>query len=393
VLLAALSGFSCGAAAAEQDFARWLADLRLEARGQGISQATLDRALGSVKPIARVIELDRRQPEFTQTFWSYLDRAVSDQRVETGRRLLAKHAALLQDVERRYGVQPRFLVAIWGLESDYGNVTGGFPVIGALVTLAHDERRSDFFRAELLQSLRIIDQGHISAERMTGSWAGAMGQVQFMPTTFAAYAVDGDGDGRRDIWHSLPDAFASAANFLRALSWQGDKTWGREVRLPGDFDWELNGLGQSKTLEEWQALGVRRVGGGDLPQVEVSGSIVLPAGHTGPAFLVYQNYRSTLGWNRSHLYAIAVGHLADRIAGGGRFLSKRPANDRPLSRVEIKEIQSRLTALGFDPGPVDGVIGSGSRAALRAYQRSAKQPPDGYPTARLLDELRQAHQP
>jgi membrane-bound lytic murein transglycosylase B len=393
VLLAALSGFSCGAAAAEQDFARWLADLRLEARGQGISQATLDRALGSVKPIARVIELDRRQPEFTQTFWSYLDRAVSDQRVETGRRLLTKHAVLLQDVERRYGVQPRFLVAIWGLESDYGNVTGGFPVIGALVTLAHDERRSDFFRAELLQSLRIIDQGHISAERMTGSWAGAMGQVQFMPTTFAAYAVDGNGDGRRDIWHSLPDAFASAANFLRALSWQGDKTWGREVRLPGDFDWELNGLGQSKTLEEWQALGVRRVGGGDLPQVEVSGSIVLPAGHTGPAFLVYQNYRSTLGWNRSHLYAIAVGHLADRIAGGGRFLSKRPVNDRPLSRVEIKEIQSRLTALGFDPGPVDGVMGSGSRAALKAYQRSVKQPPDGYPTARLLDELRQARQP
>ena len=246
-VLATLSGFTSGAATAGQDFAQWLADMRLEARGQGISQATLDRALGTVKPIDRVIELDRRQPEFTQTFWSYLNRAVSETRVETGRRLLAEHAVLLQDVERRYGVQPRFLVAIWGLESDYGNVTGGFPVIGALVTLAYDERRSDFFRAELLQSLRIIDQGHITAARMTGSWAGAMGQVQFMPSTFTSYAVDGDGDGRRDIWHSLPDAFASAANFLRALRWQGDKTWGREVRLPGDFDWELNGLDQSKT--------------------------------------------------------------------------------------------------------------------------------------------------
>jgi membrane-bound lytic murein transglycosylase B len=380
-------------ASAEQEFADWLAELRLESQAQGISQATLDAALDGLEPIPRVIELDRRQPEFTQTLWSYLDRAVSAKRVETGRRMLNEHGRLLRDVEKRYGVQPRFLVAIWGLESDYGAYTGEFPVVGALASLAHDGRRGAFFRTELLKSLRIIDQGHVAAERMTGSWAGAMGQVQFMPSTFMGYAVDGDGDGRRDIWTSLPDAFASAANFLRALSWRGDKTWGREVRLPPDFDWELAGLGRPRSLADWQALGVRRADGSDLPRVLADGSIILPAGHSGPGFLVYQNFRATLGWNRSLLYAIAVGHLADRISGAGPLLAPRPADHRPLSRAEIEEIQSRLAALGFDPGPADGVMGSQTRAAVRAYQRTAKDPPDGYPTARLLDQLRGTGQP
>lgn len=379
-----------GPALADQDFAAWLRDLRQEAEAKGISRATLDAAFTGVAPIPRVIELDRRQPEFTRTLWGYLDRAVSPKRIETGRALLAEHRDLLQAVERRYGVQPRFLVAFWGLESDYGAYSGDFPVIGALATLAHDERRADFFRAELLQALRIIQQGHVDAGRMTGSWAGAMGQVQFMPSTFMRHAVDEDGDGRRDLWTSLPDAFGSAANFLAALSWRGDRTWGREVKPPPDFDWELAGLDERKTLARWRALGVRRADGGELPRVEIEGSLILPAGHHGPAFLVYGNFRAIMGWNRSILYAVAVGHLSDRLVGGGPLLAARPAEERPLSRAEVEEIQSRLLALGYDPGPADGVVGSQTRKALQAYQRAARRPPDGYPTVRLLQDLRQA---
>ncbi len=390
VAILVLSGALPGPARAGQDFASWLNDFRVEAGAKGISQRTLDRALGGLEPIPRVLELDQKQPEHVQTLWSYLDRAVTPERVERGRKLLAKHQPLLEDIERRYGIQPRFLVAIWGLESNFGSYTGGFSVVGALATLAHDGRRGDFFRAQLLDALRIIDQGHVAPERMTGSWAGAMGHVQFIPATFLRYAVDQDGDGRRDIWGSLPDAFGSAANYLRALSWRGDKTWGREVRLPADFDWGLTGLDGEKSLGEWQALGVRRADGRNLPRVAVEGAIILPAGHKGPGFLVYQNYHAILRWNRSLLYAVAIGHLADRIAGQGPLLAKRPSDDRPLSRLEVEEIQNRLLALGYHPGTPDGVLGSKTRAALKAYQRSNGEAADGYPTAGLLERLRRA---
>lgn len=370
-----------------EDFTVWLENLRLEARTRGISEATLHEALDGLQPIPRVIELDRKQPEFTQTFWRYLDARVTENRVVRGRMLLEVHAELLDKIEKQYGVQPRFLVAFWGLETNFGDYLGSFPVIGALATLAHDPRRSDFFRSQLLAALSIIDDGHISAAEMMGSWAGAMGQPQFMPSTFVRFAVDADGDGRRDIWHSLPDVFASAANFLSESGWQGDKTWGREVKLPPDFDLELAGLGVEKTLAAWQILGVRRINGEDLPRVNMKGSLVLPAGHSGPAFLVYNNYRTTLQWNRSNLYAIAVGHLADRLSGKGPLLTARPASEQRLSRDQVEKIQELLASYGFDPGPIDGVIGSQTRQAIKEFQRTAKLPADGHPSPELLEVL------
>jgi membrane-bound lytic murein transglycosylase B len=370
-----------------EDFLNWLEGLRQEARSKGISDATLHEALDNLQPIPRVIELDRRQPEFTQTFWGYLDARVTEKRIERGRMLLELHAELLENIERQYGVQPRFLVAFWGLETNFGDYLGSFPVIGSLATLAHDPRRSDFFRSELLAALSIVDGGHISTSDMMGSWAGAMGQPQFMPSTFVRFAVDADGDGRQDIWYSLPDVFASAANFLSKSGWQRDKTWGREVRLPPSFNLELTGLEVEKTLAAWQILGVRKINGDDLPRVNMKGSLVLPAGHTGPAFLVYDNYRTILQWNRSDLYAIAVGHLADRLEGKGPFETARPVSEQQLSRNQVEKIQELLAAQGFDPGPVDGVIGSQTRQAIKEFQRTAKLPADGYPTPELLEVL------
>ncbi|MBE9519694.1 MAG: lytic murein transglycosylase [Proteobacteria bacterium] len=369
------------------DFSSWLVELRTEARAKGINDETLDRALDGLQPIPRVIELDRRQPEFTQTFWRYLDARVTEGRIKRGRQLLAEHNDLLSRIERRYGVQPRFLVAFWGLETNFGDYLGSFPVIGSLATLAYDPRRSDFFRSELLAALTILDQGHITVDSMFGSWAGAMGQPQFMPSTFVRFAVDEDGDNRRDIWHSLPDVFGSAANFLSKSGWQGDKTWGREVRLPEDFDLDLAGLDTEKTLTAWHILGVRKINNDTLPRVNIKASIMLPAGHGGPAFLVYKNYRTIMVWNRSNLYAIAIGHLADRLVGKDPLQTARPLAEYPLSRSQIEKIQELLVAQGYDPGPVDGVLGSKTRQAIKEFQRTAKLPADGYPTPALLEVL------
>ena len=379
---------SAGARAQDIGFDAWLDDFRRDAADAGISQPTIATALTGLTPIERVLELDGRQPEFTRTFWSYLNRAITEGRVAKGRALLAKHGNLLRRIQRRYNVQPRFLVAFWGLESNFGKNTGGFSVIGALATLAHNPRRGAFFRTQLLDALRILDQGHISLAKMEGSWAGAMGQLQFIPSTFVGYAVDFDGDGRRDIWTDLPDVFASAANYLSSIGWRGDERWGREVRLPANFDWELASLKLRKPLEEWRRLGIRRADGGALPVADISAAIVAPGGHKGPAFLVYGNFDKILDWNRSLLYAIAVGHLADRIGGHGRLLAAQPAKEEPLSRAQVEEMQSLLGRLGFDAGEPDGVVGSQTRDALRAFQRKAKVPPDGYPTPELLASIR-----
>ena len=370
-----------------EEFPSWLEELRQEARAKGVSESTLHEALENLEPIPRVIELDRRQPEFTQTFWRYLDSRVTEKRIERGRTLLQKHKALFDTIERRYGVQPRFLVAFWGLETNFGDYLGSFSVIGSLATLAYDPRRSDFFRSELLAALSIIDNGHISAANMLGSWAGAMGQPQFMPSTFVRFAVDGNSDGRKDIWHTLPDVFASAANFLSESGWQGDKTWGREVKIPSDFNLELTGRKVKKTLAAWQNLGVRKITGQDLPKVDIEASLILPAGHAGPAFLVYNNFHTILRWNRSDFYAIAVGHLADRIIGRRPLLSFRPASEQPLSRNQVEKIQELLIARGYDPGGIDGVIGSQTRLAIKEFQRTAKLPADGHPSAELLEIL------
>jgi len=298
---------------AASDFQSWLADFRREAKGLGISDRTLDAAFIGVEPIPRIIELDRKQPEFALTFDEYIGRVVSQVRIERGRQLLSENRGLLDKVTGRYPVQPRFIVALWGIESDFGRLMGTYSVVAALATLAFDGRRSAYFRRELLDALRIIEDGHVAASAMKGSWAGAMGQSQFMPSSFVRFAVDFDGDGRRDIWGSRADVFASAANYLSRSGWQFDQTWGRQVHLPTGFDGGLVGHAVRKPLGEWQRFGVRRADGGMLPARDISASVLRPSGANGPAFLVYENFRVILKWNRSDFFGLAVGRLADSV--------------------------------------------------------------------------------
>lgn len=298
----------------DPDFAAWLDGVRAEARTRGISAATLDAALSDIVPIARVIELDRNQPETTITFERYSQRILSDTRIRNGRRLLAEHGDLLAEIGARFGVQPRFIVALWGIETNYGTFTGGFQVMHALASLAYDGRRSAYFREELMHALTIVEEGHIHPSVMVGSWAGAMGQSQFMPSSFIRYAIDYDGDGAKDIWSTPADIFASAANYLASVGWRDDIGWGREVRLPPGFNGALLGLETRKSLGEWHTLGVRRIDGGDLGGPTIEASIILHDGEGGRAFVIYENFRTTLHWNRSVYFATSVGQLSDLIA-------------------------------------------------------------------------------
>jgi membrane-bound lytic murein transglycosylase B len=297
-------------------FDAWLDGLRQDALKQGVAAATLDAALGGLQPIPRVIELDRRQPEGRFSFQEYHERVLSPTRIERGRELYREHKDLLDRVASDYGVQAPVIVAIWGLESTYGAYHGEFPVIGALATLAYDGRRATFFRRELLRALEILDHGDITAERMTGSWAGAMGQSQFMPSSYRTYAVDYDHDGRRDIWTSLPDVFASIANYLAKAGWDDRRTWGRKVRLPSTIDGDLAGLQMHKSLPEWQELGVRQEDGAALPGVPLTASLLRTDDGQGPSYLVYDNFRVLMAWNRSTYFALTVGELADLIGRG-----------------------------------------------------------------------------
>lgn len=297
-------------------FENWATGLKEQAIAEGISQSTLDRAFGNLQYLPGVIELDRKQPELNWTLEDYLGRVVTEDRVSKGRRALAEHRDLLAKVSSRYGVPARFLVAFWGIESDFGRLDGGYPVVDAIATLAYEGRRSAFFYKELFNALHILNEGHVSVERMRGSWAGAMGQLQFMPSTFRSFAVDYEGDGRIDIWDNLGDAFASAANYLSASGWVKNRTWGREVALPKNLDRRLIGPETSRRLSWWKARGVKRVDGGALPvKPDLIASLVQPDGPRGRAYVVYDNYRVILKWNRSDLFAVAVGTLADRIVG------------------------------------------------------------------------------
>jgi membrane-bound lytic murein transglycosylase B len=318
-----------------------------------------------------------------------MSKRVGEGRIERGRELLAEHRPMLERIEADYGVQPRFLVAFWGLETNFGDYLGSFQVIDALATLAYDQRRADFFRAQLLDALRIVEQGHVEAASMKGSWAGAMGHLQFIPSTFVGHAVDRTGDGRKDIWDSLPDVFASGSNYLANLGWEGDELWGREVVLPDGFDLSQASLSVRKPLDAWAEMGVRKASGQPLSTpAGMQGSIVLPQGQAGPAFLVYENFRHILSWNRSINYAIAVGHLADRIVGLPPIRHGRDVDNRPLSFDQAEDMQRLLNRLGFDAGPVDGVPGSQTRAAIRDFQQAQGLPADGHPSVSLLERLR-----
>lgn len=373
--------------AQEQSFADWVEELRAEASALGISDATLAALDDLEAPLPRVLELDGSQPEFVQTFTRYLGLRVTSRQVERGQQLLAEHASLLEQVRRQYGVQPQYLAAFWAVESNFGSNTGGFSVLQALATLAYDPRRADFFRSQMLTALQIIDDGHISAASMSGSWAGAMGQLQFMPSVFYQHGVDGDGDGKIDIWNSLPDIFHSAANFLSKSGWKGDERWGREVLLPDDFDFALAGTNIRKPLQEWRDLGLLQTSGAPIPVANMQASVVIPAGAQGPAFLTYDNFRVTRVYNTPIFYALTVGHLADRFVGGPP-IQRMPENEQAMSVAQVQELQELLNARGFDSGEPDGRVGSRTRSAIRAYQEQQGLPMDSYASISLLEALR-----
>ncbi len=291
----------------------WKEKLKIEAIEKGISKNTLDLAIDDFKPIKRVIELDRRQPEFTLTLDQYLKRVIPSRRIKKGRLMLAKNNKILEKIGNKYSVQPRFIIALWGIETDFGRLDGGFSVVHSLATLALDGRRSKFFRKELIRALRILDQGHINIRDMRGSWAGAMGHFQFMPSSFENFAVDYDNDGKRDIWRNKKDAFASAANYLSKSGWKSDQTWGREVRIPEEFDETLINSKSFKRMSKWRSLGIKRANGRDLPSRELLGALVKSKDRESKVYLVYKNYFTILKWNRSLYFAVAVGSLADAI--------------------------------------------------------------------------------
>ncbi|MEL6233550.1 MAG: lytic murein transglycosylase [Pseudomonadota bacterium] len=370
------------------DFVAWRDGFRARALARGIRADVFDRAFAGLSPDPEVIERDRFQPEFRRQIWDYLDRAITQRRISAGQEMLARHGDLLRAIEARYGVDHQVVLAIWGLESAYGSFMGDMNVIRSLATLAHDGRRRDFGESQLLSALAILQAGDIPAARMLGSWAGAMGHTQFIPTSFEEYAVDWTGDGRRDIWSADPaDALASAANYLARFGWQKGLPWGVEVTLPAGFDVALTGGQTWRSTESWASLGVRRIGGAPLGGLgEVA--LIAPAGTRGPVFAITRNFRVIRRYNNATSYALAVGHLSDRLLGAGPFVADWPRDEAALSVDETIALQKLLTARGFDTQGADGLIGPNSITAIRAYQRSQGLAPDGFPTRKLLDRLR-----
>ncbi|SDR84507.1 membrane-bound lytic murein transglycosylase B [Halopseudomonas xinjiangensis] len=373
-----------------ESFAAWRDEFRQQVLEQGVPADLFERIFADMQVDPAVIKADRSQPEFTRPVWEYLDGALSSQRLGTGQRLLLKHADALAAIEQRYGVDRHVLVAIWGLESNFGNNIGDRNVMRSLATLAYEGRRPDFARNELFAALDIIRNGDIEPDNMVGSWAGAMGQTQFIPSTYNRYAVDFDGDGRRDVWQSSADALGSAAHYLSASNWQPGQPWGMEISVPRQFNYSLADMAVRKTVAEWAELGVTEVGGTPLDPslAERHASVLLPAGYRGPAFLVLNNFRSILRYNNSTSYALAIGLLSERFQGKGRVQASWPTEDKPLSRSERHELQERLQAAGFEPGGVDGILGANTRQAIRRFQQMRGWPADGYATQGLLDALR-----
>ena len=374
----------------EANFKIWLNDFKQQASREGISQSTLDQAFQNVKLNAKVLESDKKQPEFTKTFFDYFNRAVSDTRVKNGQKNYEANKALLDEVTKKYGVPGRFLVAFWGLETNYGSYTGNLPIIESLATLAYDPRRSQFFSTQLMSALTILDKGHVSLDQMKGSWAGAMGQCQFMPSNYLQYAVDGDGDGKINLWDSLPDVFHSAGNFLKQLGWQAEENWGREVTLPKAFDYVLADNKTARSLNEWKKLGLTLADGREIPNEDMQAKLLLVSDYRGPAFLVYDNFSVIKRWNNADKYAVSVGHLADRIVNRPPLSKQQPKDDKGMSRAQIKEIQTLLNSMGYDVGKPDGIAGSKTRAALRAFQSKNNLPADGFASVRMLTELQKS---
>ena len=366
----------------------WLTGFRGRALAAGITAPVLKAALGDVAYLPDVIRRDRNQNEFTKTIWDYLDTAVSPERITLGVAALGRNAGLLDRIEAAYGVDKEIVVAVWGLESAYGAGRGDTPTIDSLATLAYDGRRGAFFEAELLALLQILQSGDTTPAHLRGSWAGAMGHTQFMPSSYLKFAVDFTGDGRRDIWGDDPtDALASTAAYLAQWGWTKGAPWGIEITLPEGFDYALSGERITRTPAEWQALGVRAVVGGVLPD-HGPASVLLPGGVRGAALLIYSNFQVIEKYNSADAYVIAIGHLADRLRGGPAFQAAWPRDLRALTLPERSEMQTRLTAAGFDAGGVDGKVGPLTIAAVKAFQRATGLIPDGYPSLDILHRLR-----
>lgn len=382
----ASSLLSFPAIASDGDFAACKAALTEKAKARGISAATADRVIGDLQYQARVIELDRSQPEFVQTFPGYFSKRVTDWRVNKGKTLYQQHRELLQSLNDKYGIPPHYLLAFWGLETNFGTYKGKMPVLDSLATLACDKRRSGYFTDELMVALALLERESLTPKAMIGSWAGAMGHTQFMPSAYANYAIDGDGDGQVNLWDSEEDALTSAANFLASLGWDPGFRWGREIRLPEGFDYQLSGYDNRRPLAEWQSMGVTKADGTPLGDDDLSAYVVVPAGHKGPAFIAYHNFRVIMRWNNSEFYAISVGHLADRIAGATDLHASLP--ELPAySRDDIIALQQRLNSLGYDVGTADGIIGPATRQGIRTYQEKNDMVADGFPGLALMQKI------
>jgi len=351
-----------------------------------VSLSAINNTVASLQFVPKVIELDQAQPEFSQTFTNYFTKRATDWRVNEGRRLLKKHRVLLDKLAQQYGVQPQYILSFWGLETNYGSYKGKMSVLDSLATLACEPRRSDYFTTELMQALKLKEKYGFDKSTMVGSWAGAMGHTQFMPSAYAKYAIDGDGDGKADLWNSTEDALTSAANFLQHLGWQRNERWGREVLLPNNFSYQHLGAKEAQPLSQWAAQSVRQTNGLSLPAIDMKAALYLPSGHTGPAFLGYENFNVIMRWNRSEFYAITVGHLADRI-NGGEPLKVAPPEQPRLSREQIKQLQTKLNESGFDVGKPDGVLGRNSTAGIQAFQRSNNMIADGFPSPEVFTAL------
>jgi membrane-bound lytic murein transglycosylase B len=369
-------------------FSVWLESLKAEARVEKISEQTIASAFQDAQYLPSVIELDRSQPEFISTFSSYINKRVTKSRINDGRYKLYENKALLEKVEQQYGVPKNIIVAFWGLETNYGRYEGNYGLPSALMTLAYEGRRADFFRSQLMDMMRIVDAGHNNVEGMRGSWAGAMGHMQFMPSTFMAYAVDGNDDARIDIWNTLPDAFASAANYLSSIGWKQKESVALEVKLPATFPYAQAQLNVRKSTKFWSNLGVEQVDGMPLPVLENS-AILLPHGWQGPAFLVASNFDAVMNWNRSISYALSVSHLADQIAADEDkpLVNNWGVDEAAMTFNQAWAMQAKLNTLGYDSGKPDGLPGTKTQQAVRDYQLKHGLPADGYPSRELIDRV------
>ncbi len=366
-------------------FEEFLDQVRKTATEQGVSKPTIDKAFFELTPRPSAIASDKAQAEFNQNFWHYVNKRVSKVRLNNGKDTLKKNASLLTKASEKYGVPAYVIVAFLGLESNYGNYMGSESLIRSLATLAYDKRRSKFFTRELIAVLKLMDKKTIPFDA-TGSWAGAMGAVQFMPTNVIAYGVDANNDGKVDLWNEKADIYASAANFLNKLGWKKGEKWGREALIPKNFNYQLTGLNNEKTVNEWAALGVRRGNNSNLPKSNFKASLIVPMGHKGPAFLVYRNFDAIMGWNRSILYALSVAYLSDRLNGNAK-LSAKTIDEPLLSKEDIMQIQNTLNLLGYDTGTPDGMAGSKTRQATRKFQSDIGLTADGYVGYELFQQL------